>query len=345
MGMMKGRGAVSNVGSRYLSLQSELYAQFAATATDTQVFAERSKSIISSNRSPDVPFDQSINPYRGCEHGCIYCFARPTHAYMDLSPGQDFETKLFYKPNAAELLEEAINKPGYIVKPIALGANTDPYQPIEKTYGLSRRVLEVLARYKHPVSIITKGTLIERDIPLLAEMAADNLVSVMVSVTSLDTDLKRILEPRAASPRARLAIINELAASNIPVGALVSPIIPRINDHEMEDILAAVSRAGATRASYMFIRLPLELEQLFQEWLQEHYPDRAEHVMSLVRQSRGGKAYDSRFGKRMRGEGVFAQLLKQRFEFAVRKLGLNKRNFELNTSAFTLTERGQISLF
>lgn len=341
----KGRGAVSNGGSRFAASQSFYNEGEWPDSQGTELTAERSKTIISTNQSPDLPFEQSINPYRGCEHGCIYCYARPSHAYMDLSPGLDFERKLFHKPNAAQLLREALSKPGYTCKPIALGSNTDPYQPIEKRLKITREILEVMAEYRHPVSIITKGTLLERDIPLLADMADQGLASVTVSVTSLDDDLKRIMEPRASSPAARLRLIESLRGAGIPTGVLVSPLIPRINDQEMEAILEAVAEAGASHAGYMFVRLPLEVETLFVEWLQQHFPDRAEHVMSLIKQSRGGKAYDARFGSRMRGEGVFAQLLQQRFDFACRKLGLAQRAAMLNTSRFRLAQRGQLSLF
>ena len=341
----KGRGALSNRDSRFMDTYSEFDRDAQLATVATEITAERAKSIISSNRSPDISFEQSINPYRGCEHGCIYCYARPSHAYMDLSPGLDFETRLFYKDNAVELLQDTISKPGYECKPIALGSNTDPYQPIEKRYQLTRKLLQLLAEYRHPVTLITKGVLIERDIELLADMARNNLVSVMISVTTLDDRLKRSLEPRAAAPAARLGVIKSLSAAGIPVGALVSPVIPRINDQELEAILAAVKSAGARSANYMVLRLPLEVQQLFDEWLQQHYPERAQHVMSLIRQIRGGKLNDPRFGSRMRGEGVFAQLLQQRFHFACRKLGLSQHPALLDSSAFKLARRGQLNLF
>jgi DNA repair photolyase len=341
----KGRGALSNRDSRFAGTYSEFDQGTQLDTVATEIIAERAKSIISSNRSPDIPFEQSINPYRGCEHGCIYCYARPSHAYMDLSPGLDFETRLFYKDNAVELLRDTISKPTYVCKPIALGSNTDPYQPIEKRYQLTRQLLQLLAEYRHPVMLVTKGVLIERDIDLLADMARHRLVSVMISVTTLDDELKRNMEPRAASPAARLRVIKSLSAAGVPVGALVSPVIPRINDHELEAILAAVHAAGVGSANYMFLRLPLELQQLFDEWLQQHYPERAQTVMSLVRQIRGGKLNDPRFGSRMRGEGVFAQLLQQRFHFACRKLGLSQHPALLDTSAFKLARHGQLNLF
>lgn len=345
MGYSKGRGALSNRNSRFASTSSEFDHDTQLDTVATEIVAERAKSIISSNRSPDIHFEQSINPYRGCEHGCIYCYARPSHAYMDLSPGLDFETRLFYKDNAVELLRDTISKPAYVCKPITLGSNTDPYQPIEKRYQLTRQLLQLLAQYRHPVTLVTKGVLIERDIELLADMAKHRLVSVMISVTTLDDELKRSMEPRAASPAARLRVIKSLSEAGIPVGVLVSPVIPRINDHELEAILAAVRAAGADSANYMFLRLPLELQQLFDEWLQQHYPERAQTVMSLLRQIRGGKLNDPRFGSRMRGEGVFAQLLQQRFHFACRKLGLSQHPALLDTSAFKLARCGQLSLF
>jgi DNA repair photolyase len=280
--------------------------------------------VITTNDSPDVGFDRSINPYRGCSHGCVYCFARPTHAYLGLSPGLDFETKLFYKADAVKLLEAELSKPKYVCKPIALGINTDGYQPLEKRLEVTRSILAVLARCRHPVSIVTKSALVVRDIDLLAELAQNRLVSVMLSITSLTNDIKRTLEPRTASPQARLRVIEQLAGAGIPVGVLVAPVIPAVTDHEMEDILAAAAQAGATSAGYVLLRLPHEVKILFREWLSQHYPDRAGHVMSLINQTRGGKDYDAEFGRRMSGTGPYADLLRTRFELARRKCGFDR---------------------
>jgi DNA repair photolyase len=322
----KGRGALSNIAGRFESHTREQtddgwYRDEVPDSINETVLPDRARSIITSNDSPDVGFDISINPYRGCSHACVYCFARPSHAYLGLSPGLDFETKLFYKEDAVKLLEAELAKPRYICKPVALGINTDGYQPLEKRLEVTRGILSVLARCRHPVTIVTKSALIVRDIDLLAELAQDRLVSVMLSITSLTNDIKRTLEPRTASPQARLRVIHQLAGAGIPVGVMVAPVIPAITDHEMEDILAAARDAGASLASYTLLRLPHEVKILFREWLAEHYPDRAKHVMSLVNQTRGGKDYDSQFGVRMRGTGPYAELLRTRFELAARKLG------------------------
>lgn len=300
------------------------------------VLPDRARSVITSNDSPDVGFDISINPYRGCSHACVYCFARPSHGFWGLSAGLDFETKLFYKDNAVELLEAELAKPRYVCKPVALGINTDGYQPLEKRLEITRSILAVLTRCRHPVTIITKSALILRDLDLLEQLAADHLVSVMLSITSLSNDIKRTLEPRTASPQARLRVVKELAEAGVPVGVMVAPVIPAITDHEMEAILAASRAAGATSASYVLLRLPHEVKQLFREWLAEHYPDRAGHVMSLINQSRGGKDYDSRFGVRMRGTGPFADLLRTRFELAARRLGFDSAasRHDLTTDLF-----------
>lgn len=289
----------------------------------TEVIQETARSIISRNTSPDVPFDQSINPYRGCEHACIYCFARPTHAYWDMSPGLDFETRLIAKPNAAARLREELDKPGYRVSPIALGVNTDAYQPLERDQKITRQVLEVLAEYRHPVSIITKGALILRDLDLLANMASEGLCSVRISLTSLSNDLKRRMEPRTAAPATRLKMIRQLSAAGIPTGIILGPVIPFINDHEIESILEAAADAGATRASWIMLRLPHELDELFQDWLHRHFPQRAEHVMNRMRDLRGGKSYDATFGRRMTGTGPYSDLIRQRFTKKARRLGLN----------------------
>jgi len=337
----KGRGSASNPAGRFEVLTHERaddgwYQDEITESPNETVLPDRARGIITSNDSPDVGFDNSINPYRGCSHGCVYCFARPTHAYLGLSPGLDFETKLFYKADAVKLLEAELSKPKYVCKPIALGINTDGYQPLEKRLGITRSILEVLARCRHPVSIVTKGALIVRDIDLLVDLAKDRLISVMLSITSLTDDIKRTLEPRAASPLARLRVIRQLAQAGIPVGVLVAPVIPAITDHEMEAILAAAREAGATSAGYVLLRLPHEVKILFREWLKDHYPDRAGHVMSLINQARGGKDYDAEFGLRMKGTGAYAELLRTRFELAARKLGLvpSDDRYELDTSLF-----------
>lgn len=327
--VIKGRGAVSSPEGRYLQNRHEVVDDGWPQEEDselppTQVSAEIPRRLISRNGSPDVPFEQSINPYRGCEHGCIYCYARPTHAYLDLSPGLDFETRIIYKADAARVLRAELGRRGYRVSPITLGANTDPYQPLERRLEVTRKILEVLWETRHPVSIITKGALIERDLDLLAPMAAQGLASVMVSVTSLDDGIKRTLEPRAAAPAARLRVISRLRDAGVPVGVLVAPVIPAITDAEMEQILEAAAAAGATRAAYIVLRLPHEVKDMFRAWLAEHYPLKAAHVMSLVRQMRGGRDNDPRFGARMRGGGEFAALLSRRFRLACRRLGLNQ---------------------
>lgn len=326
-GVHKGRGAGSNRSSRYLPYAVEKVQGPEAIAEDspvTECRRETVSSIISTNQSPDIPFEQSINPYRGCEHGCIYCYARPTHAWLDLSPGLDFETRLSYKHNAAEKLEESFRKPSYRCKPITIGANTDPYQPIEKQYGITRSLLEVCQRYRHPVSLITKGALVERDIDILSAMAADGLAAVAVSITTLDTVLKRNMEPRAASAAARFHSIERLSKAGIPVTLLFAPVIPALNDRDMESIVQQAAAAGARSAAYMLLRLPLEIRDLFHEWLHEHYPLRAQHVISLIQQCRDGKDNDSQFGQRMRGTGPFAELLAQRFIRVCREQGLNQ---------------------
>jgi DNA repair photolyase len=300
-GILKGRGAASNRKQRFERHSVEPVDDGWGTIEEelppvvTTVRPDPARSIITRNQSPDIAFSQSINPYRGCEHGCIYCFARPTHAYLNLSPGLDFETRLFYKADAATLLEQELRKPGYVCEPIMLGANTDPYQPVEKDLKVTRSILEVLARFRHPVGIITKGTLIERDIDLLAAMASQKLVQVFVSITSLQNDIKRTLEPRAASSARRLQLMERLARAGVPVGVLVAPVIPFITDAELDSILEASAEAGAVMAGYVFLRLPHEVKDLFREWLELHHPLKARHVMSLVRQAMGGRDYDSRW--------------------------------------------------
>jgi DNA repair photolyase len=328
----KGRGAASRPASRFHTQrrvgEDDGWGSVYGTdeldlprAPQTTVSEERARTIISHNDSPDVGFDSSINPYRGCEHGCVYCFARPSHAYLDLSPGLDFETKLFAKTNAVERLREEIAKPGYQPSPIALGINTDGWQPIERDYGLTRGLLEVLCETRHPAHIVTKGALITRDLDLLADMARDKLVHVHLSITTLDNQLSARLEPRAAAPHARLKAVRALHEAGVPVGVLVAPVIPFVTDHMLEDILEAAREAGAGSAGYVLMRLPHELKQLFREWLELHFPERAAHVMSLMQQMHGGKDYDSRFGQRMKGSGPFAQLLQQRFRKAHARLG------------------------
>ena len=300
---------------------------------DTRVHEEAARGIVSRNQSPDVGFDQSVNPYRGCEHGCAYCFARPTHAWLGLSPGLDFETRLFAKTNAVERLRAEFSRAGYRCSPIALGINTDAYQPIERRYRITRGLVEVMAEFRHPFSVVTKSTLVTRDLDLLAPLAHQGLVTVHVSMTTLDNRLSAKMEPRAAAPHARLRTIRTLADAGVPVGVLVAPVIPALNDHEPEAILEAAREAGAQAAGYALLRLPHELRELWDEWLQLHQPERAAHVMSLVRQMRGGRDYDSRFGQRMRGQGPLAALLQQRFARARRRLGYAGLP-PLDTSAF-----------
>jgi DNA repair photolyase len=343
----KGRGALSNPPLRYAATRVEACDDGWTAEPDdppplaTTVRADPARTIIARNDSPDVGFSQSINPYRGCEHGCIYCFARPTHAYLDHSPGLDFETKLYYKENAAALLAEELSRPGYQCSPIMLGANTDPYQPVERRLRVTRSILETLASCRHPVSILTKGGLIERDIDLLASMARDRLAACYVSVTSLSAATKRTLEPRTASPERRLQVVRALADAGIPVGVMVAPVIPLVTDHEVEAILERAAEAGARTAGYVLLRLPLEIEGMFEEWLQAHAPLRAAHVMSLMRQMHGGRAYDSRWRIRQRGSGPYADLIARRFNVAREKYGLTERAaFELDTSLFRPPSRG-----
>ena len=351
---LKGRGALSNPPVRFESTLVErtddgwYQDEEGMTSLPQTVLPDRAKSVITTNNSPDVGFDQSINPYRGCSHGCVYCFARPTHAYLGLSPGLDFETKLFYKDNAVELLRAELSARNYVCKVIALGINTDGWQPLEKQMEVTRSVLKVLAECRHPISIVTKSALIVRDLDLLQDMARDRLVSVMVSITTLDNDVKRALEPRTASPQARLNVLEQLSAAGVPVGVMVAPVIPSLTDHEMEHILEAAKNSGASRAGYTLLRLPHEVKDLFREWLAEHYPDRAQHVMSIINQSRGGKDYQAEFGTRMVGTGVFAQLLKKRFQIAKRRLGLDEADerFDLRTDLFRppAVNRAQMTL-
>ena len=335
-----GRSALSNPPGRfdrqqYASVDDGWYVEEEADSVATTIEPERAKEIITTNDSPDIPFEQSINPYRGCTTSCIYCYARPSHAYMGLSPGLDFETHIFYKQDAAKVLEAQLARPSYVCKPITIGANTDPYQPDERHLKVTRSILEVLARTRHPVTLITKHALILRDLDLLTDLARDNLVGVAVSVTTLNKDLKRVMEPRAASPQARLRTVKELNAAGVPTGVLVAPVIPALTDHELEDILAASAEAGARWAGYVLLRLPYEIKDLFREWLAKHFPERAAHVMSVLREMRGGRDNDPRFGSRMRGTGVYAQLLRNRFQLACKRLNLNASGRDVpNTRLF-----------
>ncbi|MFT4632318.1 MAG: DNA repair photolyase [Candidatus Pseudothioglobus sp.] len=347
---MKGRGALSNPANRFEPLQTEPvddgWWQDAIPKTiRTELLKEQVRTIISTNQSPDIPFEQSINPYRGCEHGCIYCYARPSHAYWDMSPGLDFETKIVTKPDAALRLREQLSRPSYVCKPIVIGANTDPYQPAEALVQTTRQLLSVLQEFSHPFSIITKSAMVLRDLDILAPMAEKQLCSVAVSITTLDNEIKRRLEPRTASPAARLRVVEQLSSAGIPVTVMVAPVIPRITDHELEAILSASKSAGAHTANYIFLRLPREVAPMFRDWLVEHYPDRAAHVMNIVQQSHGGKDYRSEFGKRMTGEGVFADLIKQRFRLAVKKLDLlHAESSRLDCGQFHRANE-QLSLF
>jgi DNA repair photolyase len=350
----KGRGSVSNAGSRYIARQVVAVDdgwwqdEVVDTSLATQVLVDRTKRLITTNQSPDIPFDQSINAYKGCEHGCIYCFARPTHAYLDLSPGIDFETKIFKKTNVVELLRKELGKPGYECSTIAMGTNTDPYQPAEKTHGVTRAALEVLRESKHPVSIVTKSTMILRDLDILADMAEAGLVSVNVSVTTLDVELKTKLEPRTAGPRARLKTIRSLLDAGVPTGAMLAPVIPFVNDHEIEDIVGACHDAGAMSMNYILLRLPLEVGPLFEEWLSTHYPLKHERVMAAIRDTRGGRAYRARWHERMRGRGPVAELIDQRFQAALARAGLKGAELpRLRCDAFVppTSDDRQLSLF
>jgi len=343
--LLKGRGARSNASSRY-DTEKRVRFDDGWTCEDetlpplkTEIIRDSTRTIIARNDSPDISFDRSINPYRGCEHGCIYCFARPTHAYLGLSPGLDFESKLLVKPDAAKLLEAELRRPSYRPQVIAMGTNTDPYQPSERDWRITRSVLQVLSDFKHPVGIVTKSAAIVRDIDILGPMAAEGLAKVALSVTTLDKKLARSMEPRAATPARRLETMRVLADAGIPVGVMTAPIIPALNDDEMESILAAAVEAGATQAGYTLLRLPLEIKDLFREWLEAHAPDRGKHVMSLIRSMRGGKDYDATWGKRMTGSGPYARMIAQRFAIATRRLGLNQNRVPLDTGKFRLPPR------
>jgi DNA repair photolyase len=335
----RGRGTVSNASGRYEPLARVAFDDGWQGLDElppfmTTVTVDSTRKIIARNESPDISFDRSINPYRGCEHGCVYCFARPTHAYLGLSPGLDFESKLFMKPNAPELLERELSVPGYVPKIIAIGSNTDPYQPIERRFKIMRGILEVLDRAGHPVGIVTKSTLVLRDLDILARMAKRDLVKVAVSVTTLDAKLARTMEPRAPTPPRRLETLRHLIKAGVPTSVLVAPIIPAINDAEIERILEAVAAAGVRNAGYVLLRLPLEIRDLFSEWLKENFPDRHNHVFRLIRDTRGGKDYDSSFGKRMTGSGPVAWMIGRRFEVASERLGFNKTSVKTTTEHF-----------
>jgi DNA repair photolyase len=350
----KGRGGASNESGRFEGEKRIGFddgwgvADEEPTPLTTTLTMDSTRTIIARNDSPDIGFDRSINPYRGCEHGCIYCYARPSHAFLGLSPGLDFESRLFYKPNAATLLAGELSKKDYSCRPIALGSNTDPYQPVERRLGITRGILQVLRDFRHPVTIVTKSAAIQRDIDILAEMAKDRLASVTVSVTTLDRSLARRMEPRASTPERRLETIAVLATGGVPTGVLSAPMIPALNDSEMEAILARAREAGATSAGYTLLRLPLELKALFKEWLEENFPNKAAHVLSLVAQSHGGRLYDSTWSKRMTGTGPYADMLRLRFERACRRLGFNQRTTQsLDTTLFRrpLQKGDQLALF
>ncbi len=349
----RGRGAVSNASGRYEASSRVVLddgwggLDAPAAPLRTTVVADTSRTVIARNKSPDIGFDRSVNPYRGCEHGCIYCYARPSHAWLGLSPGLDFESRLFAKHDAPELLAKELSKPGYVPDTLILGANTDAYQPVERTLGITRRILEVLAEFKHPVGIITKSALVARDIDILAPMAAQGLARVFVSVTSLDRRLARKMEPRAAAPERCITTIRSLAEAGIPTGVMVAPILPGLTDHEMEKILARAARAGAARAGYIVLRLPLEIKDLFTEWAQDNLPDRAERMLTQIRRFRRGKLYDAAFGKRLTGQGTEAALLADRFHIACARFGLATDMPPMNNSLFQPPSRqgDQFDLF
>jgi len=348
----KGRGALTNSVSRYDSVSR--HAEHDGWDLDeplpvlrTEVSLERPRSVISYNRSPDLPFDRSINPYRGCEHGCVYCFARPSHAYLGLSPGLDFETRLVARPEAPAVLRAELGKRSYKVAPIAIGTNTDPYQPIEKEHGIMRACLEVLEACGHPVAIVTKGALIERDLDILGRMARRGLMRVGISLTTLDAQLSRCMEPRAPTPARRLQMIRRLSAAGVPVRIMASPMVPALTDPELEEILARGKAAGARSASWIMLRLPQEVSPLWQEWLAQHYPDRAGRIMARLREMHGGKDYDARWGHRMRGEGPYAEIVATRFAVAIRRLGLKTKVPPMRTDLFQrpVAPDAQMSLF
>ncbi|MBW8322023.1 MAG: PA0069 family radical SAM protein [Arenimonas sp.] len=345
----RGRGAGMNPSGRFEPHERVAFDDGWESLEDlapfrTEVQVERPRTVITRNESPDIPFDRSINPYRGCEHGCIYCFARPTHSYMGLSAGLDFEAKLFAKPDAPKLLERELAKPGYKPRTIAIGTNTDPYQPIEREWRIMRQILEVLNKANHPVAIVTKSALILRDLDILSSMASRGLAKVAISVTTLDRKLARSMEPRASTPSRRLEAIRALSGAGVPTGVLVAPVIPALNDHEIERILDSAKAAGANEAGYVLLRLPLEVSPLFRDWLLQHYPDRYRHVMSLVRSMRGGKDYDAEFGKRMKGAGPYAWQISRRFEMTTKRLGMVRRGMHLRDDLFVPPDGSGVQL-
>jgi DNA repair photolyase len=354
---LRGRGALSNAVGRYEKQTRVLLddgwddgwraEDDAPPPIKTEVIHDASRSIIARNKSPDISFEQSINPYRGCEHGCVYCFARPTHAYLGMSPGVDFESRLFAKPNAAALLAKELSAPGYVPKVIAMGTNTDPYQPLERKMRITRSILEVLRDFRHPVAIVTKSPLILRDLDILSDMAGMGLAKAALSVTTLDRKLARMMEPRAGTPTRRLQAIQGLSDAGIPTGVMFAPAIPALNDHEMEAVLSTAAGHGARWAGYVLLRLPLEIKDLFREWLETNTPDRAKHVMTLVRQMRGGKDYDSNWNARMTGTGAYAQVMARRFHMALKRLGLNQTQAPLAVHKFRRPARlgDQLALF
>jgi DNA repair photolyase len=338
---LRGRGAISNAVGRFEPQARALVDDGWSGDRDdqppslkTEVLRDSARTIIARNNSPDISFEQSINPYKGCEHGCIYCFARPTHAYLGLSPGADFESRIFAKPNAAQLLARELSAPGYVPKVIAMGTNTDPYQPIEREHRITRSILEVLREFGHPVGIVTKSALILRDLDILVPMAEMGLVKVALSVTTLNRSLARTMEPRASTPPRRLDAIRMLSEAGVPTGVMFAPVIPALNDDELESVLSAAAGAGARSAGYVLLRLPLEIKDLFREWLDANEPDRAKHVMSLIRQMRGGKDYDSHWHTRMKGTGPYAAMIARRFHLAVKRLGLNRESTHLVLNRF-----------
>jgi DNA repair photolyase len=351
--LVRGRGAVTNASGRYEADKREAFDDGwtlddpAPQQLVTTLTAEKAKTILSRNDSPDIGFDRSINPYRGCEHGCIYCYARPAHAYVGLSPGLDFESELFFKPEAAKLLEKELSKKGYAPERIHIGGNTDPYQPIERRLRITRQVLEVLDRFNHPLSIITKSALIVRDADILGRMAERRLAGACISITSLDRKLARTMEPRAATPEKRIDAIRRLSEAGVPVMVGFAPVIPGLNDHELEAVLERAAKAGATGAMYVTLRLPMEIKDLFKEWLEEAHPDRASKVMSLVRQIRGGRDYDPQWGSRMVGQGPIAELLNVRFQAACKRFGLNRERVGVDLTQFRVPPRAgdQLALF
>lgn len=346
----KGRGAASRTRHRFerrpVELDGEELNEAGCIAPETVLTPMPAKRILSHNRSPDIPFDHSLNPYQGCEHGCVYCYARPSHSYLDLSPGLDFETRIFYKPNAAERLLAEWEKPGYVCEPITIGANTDPYQPAERRLELTRRLLETFLEHRHPVNLISKGTLMRRDLDLLAELAAQRLCSVAISVPTMDDALKRVLEPRVPAAANRFRLLRELADAGVPTSLLLAPVIPQVNDREIEGILERAAAAGVKRAAWILLRLPHELKAIFAEWLDNHMPERAAHVMSLVRQASGGRDYDSRFGYRQSGTGPYAGMIAQRFLKACRRHGIETGRYrdDLDCSRFSPPGPRQLSL-